>query len=77
MAQTSEGRILGTVLRPDRRRDRRGAKITITNTTTNVSRQLVTTSAGEYVAPNLEPGTYTVTAEAAGFKKAVSTQFAA
>jgi hypothetical protein len=36
---------------------------------------LVTTSAGEYVAPNLEPGTYTVTAESTGFMKAVSKPF--
>ena len=73
VAQTSEGRILGTVY------DQSGAvvagaKITVTNTATNVSRNVVTTSAGEYVAPNLEPGSYTVAAEAAGFKKAVSTQ---
>ncbi len=73
-AQTSEARILGTVY------DSTGAvivgaKITITNTATGVSRQLTTTSAGEYVAPNLEPGPYTVSATAAGFKKTVSTQF--
>lgn len=71
-AQTSEGRILGAIY------DQSGAvisgaKVTVTNKETNVSRQLVTTSAGEFVAPNLEPGMYTVTAEAAGFKKAVST----
>ncbi|MBV9574715.1 MAG: carboxypeptidase regulatory-like domain-containing protein, partial [Acidobacteriales bacterium] len=74
VAQTSEGRILGTVY------DQSGAvvaaaKVTITNTATNVSRSLVTTSAGEYVVPNLEPGPYVAAAEAAGFKKAVSTQF--
>lgn len=74
IAQTSEGRILGTVY------DQTGAaisaaKVTVTNTATNVSRNMVTTSAGEYVAPNLEPGPYTVTAQAAGFKKAISTQF--
>ncbi|HET6179973.1 MAG TPA: carboxypeptidase-like regulatory domain-containing protein [Candidatus Sulfotelmatobacter sp.] len=72
-AQSSEGRMLGTVL------DQTGAvvsgaRITITNTATNVSRQLVTTSTGEYIAPNLEPGSYTVVAEASGFKKVVSTQ---
>jgi len=74
LSQTSQGRILGTVF------DQTGAviagaRVTVTNTATRVSRQLVTTSAGEYVAPNLDPGPYTVTAEAAGFKKAVSTQF--
>ena len=74
-SQTSEGRILGTVY------DQSGAvvpgaKITVTNTATGVSRHLVTSGAGEYVAPNLEPGSYTVTAENGGFKKVVSTAFA-
>ncbi|MFZ0808374.1 MAG: TonB-dependent receptor [Candidatus Sulfotelmatobacter sp.] len=73
-AQTSEGRILGTVY------DSTGAvivgaKVTVTNTATGVSRQLTTTSAGEYVASNLEPGSYTVSATAAGFKKTISTPF--
>jgi len=70
-AQTNEGRILGTV------RDSSGgvvvgAKITVTNTGKQVSRELVTNGTGEYVAPDLEPGLYTVSAEAAGFKKTVS-----
>jgi hypothetical protein len=71
-AQTSEGRILGTVT------DTSGAvvasaRITVTNTATNVGRFLETNHAGEYVAPALDPGTYIVAAEAAGFMKAVST----
>jgi len=71
-SQTSEGRILGTVY------DQSGAvvagaNVTITNTATGVIRQLVTSGAGEYVAPNLEPGSYTVEAERAGFKRAAST----
>ncbi len=74
-SQTSEGRILGTVF------DQTGAvvpgaKVTITNVATHVNRQAVTTSAGDYVAPNLEPGPYTVEVEAIGFRKALSTQFA-
>ena len=73
-SQSSEGRILGTVS------DQSGAviagaKVTVTSVTRNVTRQLLTTASGEYVAPNLEPGPYTVTAEAPGFKKAVSTPF--
>ena len=61
-SQTSEGRILGTVY------DQSGAvvagaKVTVTNLATGVNRHLVTSGAGEYVAPNLEPGSYTVTAE--------------
>ncbi|MFZ0201060.1 MAG: carboxypeptidase-like regulatory domain-containing protein [Candidatus Sulfotelmatobacter sp.] len=71
-AQTSQGRILGTVT------DTSGAvmtnvKITILNTATNVTRFLQTNGAGDYSASSLEPGTYTVTAESAGFKKEVST----
>jgi hypothetical protein len=70
-AQTNEGRILGTI------RDSSGgvlvgAKVTVTNTGKGLSRELVTNSTGEYVAPDLEPGLYTVEAEAAGFKKAIS-----
>jgi len=74
MAQTSEGRIVGTVY------DQAGAviadaKVTVTNTATDVSRSLSTTSAGVYVVPDLPPGPYRVAAEAAGFKKAISTPF--
>jgi hypothetical protein len=70
--QTSQGRILGTIV------DSSGAvvaaaRITVTNTATNLSRTLTTTGSGDYVAPNLDPGTYTVEAEARGFKKALST----
>jgi hypothetical protein len=69
LAQTYEGRILGTVT------DASGAvivgaKIAVTNTATNVTRNLVSNSAGDYVASNLEAGTYKVTAEAGGFKRA-------
>jgi hypothetical protein len=72
-AQTNEGRIGGTI------RDSSGgvvvgAKVTITNTGKQVSRELVTNQSGEYVAPGLGPGLYTVSAEAAGFKKAISSE---
>jgi Carboxypeptidase regulatory-like domain/TonB dependent receptor len=70
-SQTNEGRILGTV------RDSSGgvivgAKVTVTNTGKETSRELVTNGTGQYIAPALEPGLYTVSAEAPGFKKAVS-----
>lgn len=67
-AQTYQGRILGLVtdltgaVIP-------GAHVTITNTATGISRTLVTTSSGEYAAPNLEPAPYIVTIEANGFEK--------
>jgi len=68
------GTILGTVT------DSTGAvvpnaKITVTNTATKVSFETVSNSAGDYNAPALNPGTYTVTAEARGFQKAVVTSF--
>ena len=50
-------------------------KITVTNTATNQSTHTVTSSAGDYNAPSLNPGTYTVTAEAPGFSKQKTTSF--
>src|SRR5438874_7784371 len=46
------------------------AKITITETNTGISRTSQTNDSGNYVIPDLPPGTYTVTAELAGFKRA-------
>jgi len=67
-AQTYQGRILGQVS------DSSGAvlpgvRVTITNIATSVTRVLTTTGSGDYAAPNLEPGPYTVAIEAAGFRK--------
>ena len=68
-AQTYLGRILGTVsdssgaVVP-------GARVVVTNTATGVSRTLTTGATGEYVAPNLAPGPYSVAAEAPNFRKA-------
>ena len=73
-AQTSQGRILGRLTDPSGAVVA-NARITITNTATGVTRNLNTTGAGEYAAPNLDPGTYTVTAEASGFKKAETSPF--
>ena len=66
-AQVNSGRILGTVT------DQTGgviagAMVTVTNSETGVARNLVADQAGEYVAPNLNPGTYTVRASANGFQ---------
>ena len=49
------------------------ARVVVTNTSTGVSRTLTTTGAGEYAAPNLEPGPYVVAAQAGNFKKAEHT----
>jgi Carboxypeptidase regulatory-like domain len=45
-----------------------GATVTLTNTGTTQSRAVVTDAAGEYSAPSLPTGKYTVTAEIQGFK---------
>jgi hypothetical protein len=45
-----------------------GASVTITDVQKNVSRTLTTDSAGEYVAPNLDPDTYAIRVEFRGFK---------
>src|SRR5579863_8478695 len=68
-AQSNAGRILGTVT------DQTGGAITgamviVTNTGTDVARTLTTDQAGEYNAPNLIPGTYSVRATQTGFKTA-------
>lgn len=68
LAQTYQGRILGAVS-DQNGAIIKGAKITITNVETGVSRALETTETGDYVAPNLPPGLYKITAEAQGFKR--------
>src|SRR2546427_10297435 len=67
-SQANSGRILGTVM------DQTGgvisgATVTIIDKDRGVARTLITDDAGEYNAPTLIPGTYTVRAEANGFKK--------
>src|SRR5208337_3002160 len=48
-----------------------GAKVTIENRGTQVSRVLNTNSSGDYVAPGIEPGIYSISVEAPNFRKAV------
>jgi hypothetical protein len=67
-AQSNEGRVLGTVT-DSQGKVVVGAKIAITNTGTGATRNLESNRAGDYTAPALQPGLYTVTAEAPGFKK--------
>src|SRR5580693_8620653 len=67
-SQGSNGRILGTVI------DQSGgvisgATVTLIDKDRGVARVVTTDDAGEYSAPQLLPGTYTVRAEANGFKK--------
>src|ERR1700747_695057 len=66
-SQVNTGRILGTIT------DQSGgviagAMVTVTNTGTGVARTLTADQAGEYIAPNLTPGTYGVRATSMGFQ---------
>src|SRR3981189_666085 len=67
-SQGNFGRILGTVT------DQSGgvisgATVTVLDTQRGVARTLTTDAAGEYSAPTLIPGDYTVRVEAKGFKR--------
>src|ERR1700733_12256508 len=45
-----------------------GAKVTVTEVATGVARNLASDSAGQYAAPNLNPGIYTIRSEFMGFQ---------
>jgi len=49
-----------------------GAKVTLTNESTNVSATTTSTSAGTYTFDGMQPGRYKITAEMQGFKTFVS-----
>src|ERR1700691_2684137 len=66
-SQVNTGRISGTIT------DQTGgaiggAMVTLTDVARGETRPLVTDAAGQYAAPNLIPGTYTVRAEFMGFQ---------
>jgi Carboxypeptidase regulatory-like domain len=70
--QSNAGSITGTVF------DQQQAvltkvKVTATNLATNVTQTTVSSSAGAYTIPALEPGSYSVTAELTGFQKLIRT----
>jgi hypothetical protein len=67
-AQAVSGTLLGSV------RDAAGlvmpgVTVTVLNEATGLTRSLVSDASGEYTAPQLPTGSYTVTAELSGFKK--------
>jgi carboxypeptidase family protein len=73
-AQVETGRVVGNV------RDVSGALITgadvhLVETSTSVARTAKTGSDGEFVFTQLQPGTYSVSVQAVGFKKAVQSPF--
>jgi hypothetical protein len=71
-SQTTSTTILGTVTDPSGAAVT-GAKVTATNVRTQVKREDVTTSTGDYSFPLLDIGEYSVSVEADGFKTATRT----
>ena len=69
-AQTVSGTILGTVTDPSGSVVT-GAKVSIKNEGTNLTRTVTTNELGEYTATSLPPGRYIVSAERSGFKSVV------
>src|SRR5437764_9225758 len=72
MAQATTGNLTGTV-KDQNGAAVAGAKVTVANQETGETQTFTTTGEGNYRAPNLKPGHYTVTVEATGFKKSVTT----
>ncbi|HTS62931.1 MAG TPA: TonB-dependent receptor [Candidatus Acidoferrales bacterium] len=70
-AQGVSGRINGTVQDPSQA-GIPGATVTVANQDTGYQAEVPTGQSGDYVAPNIPPGKYTVTVSATGFKAAVS-----
>ena len=67
-AQAVNGTLLGIVT------DTTGASVanahvTVTESSTGVAQQTISNESGNYSLPGLQPGTYTVTVEAQGFKR--------
>lgn len=68
--QAVSGNIIGTVTDPSGAAVS-GAQITIGNVGTGISTQTTTNESGNYTAPNLPAGNYTITITAPGFQKFV------
>src|ERR1700730_4472880 len=71
LAQTDLSTIRGTATDPSGS-SVPAAKIALTNVETNIAREAVTTSDGDYEIPYLTPGTYRLTATGSGFKTFVA-----
>ena len=68
--QTTTGSLTGTVTDPGSAVVA-GATVTVTNVTTGAERSGVSNSSGAFDFQTMQPGTYTISVEAKGFKKAV------
>lgn len=74
-AQSPLGTVTGVALDPSGA-PVPNAKVTLSNQDTGVKRDIVTNSAGIYSWPNLPPGNYKLTADAAGFRAFETVPFA-
>lgn len=72
-AQIVSGSIVGTTTDPSGAVVP-GAKVSIVNVNTELTRSVSTGSTGNYVFADLPPGTYNITANASGFRKQVITR---
>lgn len=72
LAQVSTGTITGTVTDPSGAAIP-GVQVSVVQTETNIQSRVVTNSEGIYRVATLQPGPYTVTFEASGFKRVVQT----
>src|SRR5258708_2191650 len=70
-AQDATGRVIGTVTDPSGG-VLVGAKVTVTNTETKVTRETITGDNGSYQVLLVPIGNYSVTAEAPGFRRVVT-----
>src|SRR5260370_30086886 len=68
VAQRDVGHIIGLITDPQGAVVP-GARVTITEDATGLKYEVQSGPDGEYIRPLLKPGTYTVTAEAAGFRR--------
>jgi len=75
IAQVTSGTIFGRVLDASGAVVK-GATVTVSNRSNGITRQLTSNDSGEFVAPNLLPGTYSISVNAEGFKKLDSSGFA-
>ncbi|HTY85544.1 MAG TPA: carboxypeptidase regulatory-like domain-containing protein [Silvibacterium sp.] len=73
-AQVTSGTIYGTVKDPTGAFIK-GATVSIVNPSNGLSRTVMTSDSGQFVAPNLLPGTYQITVESKGFKTLESSGF--
>jgi hypothetical protein len=67
LAQSTTGRILGTVTDPSGAAVA-GAGVVVTDVQRGISRTVTTDQSGSYAVPDLQPGTYEIRVEVKGFK---------